>query len=253
MRAPIKTSLQGSSNDPNRTDTTSGDKANAVVDAAYKESPGMRQATQHLLYDSRYEKRCTGVVESVQTVLIYASCRLHELDDSHFSIVPAARDSVQDPGVSSVPIPISLGSSFEQRMHEILVVDVPQSLTTLVQATSLGQRDHLVRVLAYGLGPGFRGLDATVAKQLGGQAAEERIPLVRRTVELGHFVSMAHSQYFGSVGHKIHCGREGGCCMDTFRPRNGRALRVSVSHSYLTRSCFGCAKSHLVQASQLRF
>lgn len=97
-------------------------------------------------------------------MLIYASCSLHKLNDGHFGIVPTARDSVQDPGVSSVPIPIPLGSSFEQRMHEILVVDVPQSLTTLVQATSLRQRDHLVRVLAYGLGPGLRGLDATVAQ-----------------------------------------------------------------------------------------
>lgn len=122
---------------------------------------------------------CGAAGKDEPRVLIYASCSLHELDDGHFGVVPAARDGVQDPGVSTVPIPVAIGSSLEQRMHEILVVDITQSLTTLVQATSLGQSDHSIRVFADRFGPGLRGFDATVTQKFRGQAAEERLPLIR--------------------------------------------------------------------------
>eukprot|EP00963_Diacronema_lutheri_P006316 scaffold544_cov320-Pavlova_lutheri.AAC.30 len=37
---------------------------------------------------------CGAAGKEEPRVLIYASCSLHELDDSHFGVVPAARDGV---------------------------------------------------------------------------------------------------------------------------------------------------------------
>ena len=56
---------------------------------------------------------------------------------------------------------------------------------------TLGKLDDVVGCLAQLLAPDGRRLDAAVADQLGGQAAQKRLALVRRAVELLQLVSVA--------------------------------------------------------------
>ena len=88
-------------------------------------------------------------------------------------------------------------------MHEVLVVDPRERLTARVQVPPLPQADHVVDVLAHGLGTDGRGLDAAVANDLGGEGAEEGLALVGGLAELGQALAVAHhfeGGGFGGVG-----------------------------------------------------
>ena len=77
-------------------------------------------------------------------------------------------------------------------MDEVLVVDPAEGLPAGVEVAALAELDHVVNVLADGLGPDEGGLDASVADDLGGEGAEEGLALVGGLAELGQSLAVAH-------------------------------------------------------------
>ena len=136
--------------------------------------------------------------------------RLNKLNDGHLGVVTLAGHGSQNSGVTASAVGISFGGGLEEGVDEVLVVDPSEGLSAGVEVAALAELDHVVDVLADGLGPDEGGLDAAVADDLGGEGAEEGLALVGGLAELGHSLAVAHHGEVSSAASGDVGGFEGG-------------------------------------------
>lgn len=136
--------------------------------------------------------------------------RLNKLNDGHLGVVTLAGHGSQNSGVTAGAFGISFGGGLEEGVDEVLVVDPSEGLSASVEVAALAELDHVVDVLADGLGPDEGGLDAAVADDLGGEGAEEGLALVGGLAELGHSLAVAHHGEVSSAASGDVSGFEGG-------------------------------------------
>ena len=105
---------------------------------------------------------------------------LHKLNEGHGGIVTTARHGADDSCVASFTLLVPARSISKDGVHQSLVIDESKCLSAGVQGPSLRQRDHVVNILAHGLGTGLCGLDSSVPQQLSGQATQQGSSLVSR-------------------------------------------------------------------------
>eukprot|EP00965_Chrysotila_dentata_P186498 6157812-Pleurochrysis_carterae.AAC.2 len=115
----------------------------------------------------------------------------HELDDAHLGVVAAAEAVLEHARVAAVAVGVALGRVLKERVHELLVIHVAERLPPRVQRAVLGERDHVVDALAQLLGARERRGDLAVADHLGRQAAQQRLALVSRPVQLPEALAVA--------------------------------------------------------------
>mmetsp|Transcript_21750 Transcript_21750/g.36819 ORF Transcript_21750/g.36819 Transcript_21750/m.36819 type:complete len:379 (+) Transcript_21750:306-1442(+) len=143
---------------------------------------------------------------------------LHQLNVAHLGVVTPAGVGWKDTSVSSLTVTVPLWDAFEESMHKLLVIDVTHSLAAGVQRAVLGQSNHVVHVLAHGLGTHDVCLNATMTEQLGGQRTHQSLPLVGRLAQLGQLLAVrdhhgnllrllvggGHSGNLGLILHEPH-------------------------------------------------
>jgi len=135
---------------------------------------------------------------------------LHKLNDGHLGVVTLTGHGSQNAGVATVSVGVSVGGGLEEGVDEVLVVDPAEGLPAGVEVAALAELDHVVNVLADGLGPDEGGLDASVADDLGGEGAEEGLALVGGLAELGQSLAVAHHGEVSSATSGDVGGFEGG-------------------------------------------
>jgi hypothetical protein len=79
-------------------------------------------------------------------------------------------------------------------MDNLLFKDEAEGLSPFVERTILSQSDHLVNILPHGTGTCSGGLDATMLKELSGEASEKCSTLVWWAIELGNPLAMPHGK-----------------------------------------------------------
>mmetsp|Transcript_35798 Transcript_35798/g.90453 ORF Transcript_35798/g.90453 Transcript_35798/m.90453 type:complete len:235 (-) Transcript_35798:141-845(-) len=118
---------------------------------------------------------------------------LHQLNGGHLSCVTTAQQRLSlDAGVPALAVSIALLGTIKQALHQLLVEDEGQGLTTSVQGAILGQGNHVLGEGADDLGLHLGGADLPVLNELGHQSADEGLALVSRATQAVHSVAMAH-------------------------------------------------------------
>eukprot|EP00966_Prymnesium_polylepis_P107271 2483572-Prymnesium_polylepis.4 len=117
--------------------------------------------------------------------------RLQKLDDAHLGVVTPAVAVAEHARVAAIALGVALRDLLKQRVHQLLVVHVGDRLAAGVKGAILRERDHVVGGLANLLAPAERRLDAAVADELSREAAQQRLALVCRLVQLLETVTVA--------------------------------------------------------------
>ena len=116
----------------------------------------------------------------------------HQLDHGHRGVVALARLDLDDAGVAAVAVGEERPDLGEQGVHDVLVADLLEHLTTVVQRALLGVRDQLLRVRPQRPGLRLGRLDPAVLEQRRGQVGQNRLLVRRRPAE---------ARALGGLGH----------------------------------------------------
>ena len=157
-----------------------------------------------------YKFYCFLLFFFISSIIISQKFRLNKLNDGHLGVVTLTGHGSQNSGVTAGAVGISFGGGLEEGVDEVLVVDPSEGLSAGVEVAALAELDHVVDVLADGLGPDEGGLDAAMADDLGGEGAEEGLALVGGLAELGHSLAVAHHGEVSSAASGDVGGFEGG-------------------------------------------
>lgn len=134
---------------------------------------------------------------------------LNELNNGHLGVVSLPGHRPKNARVAAVPVGVPLGRGLEEGVDEVLIVNPPEGLAAGVEVPPLPELDHVVDVLAHGLGTDGGGLDPAVADDLGGEGAEEGLALVGGLAELRHALPVSHHFEGGGFG-RVGAGGGGG-------------------------------------------
>ena len=150
---------------------------------------------------------------------------LDELNDGHLGVVSLPVDGPQHTCVSTFAVCVTVRGGLKQSMNELLVVHPGDGLTTGVQVSPLSELDHVVNVLANGLGTDLCGLDASVPDDFRRESAQQSLSLIGGLAKLLESLTVAHhlkrrATRGGNGGIRAHCvdcrsgeGRCHSCCM----------------------------------------
>ena len=135
-------------------------------------------------------RRCAGAHDSVLSAY---------LDNAHLCVVTTAEAIAEDARVATLAVGIALGRLLEERMHELLVVNVSEGLAAGVQGALLGEGDHVVGGLAQRLCLVQRRLDAPVTDELRRQRTQKRLALICGPAELLELITVADHLHVGDA------------------------------------------------------
>jgi hypothetical protein len=99
---------------------------------------------------------------------------------------------LQHPGISARTLREPRPDLIEERVQDIIVMNLPRRKPPRVQISSLRQRDQLLRERPKFLGLRGRGLNPTVAKEADRHVSKQCLPVARCPPELPPPLAMSH-------------------------------------------------------------
>uniref|UniRef100_A0A7C8ZAT7 Uncharacterized protein n=1 Tax=Opuntia streptacantha TaxID=393608 RepID=A0A7C8ZAT7_OPUST len=119
---------------------------------------------------------------------------LNKLNVSHWGIVPSPWQGSNDPGISSISVPVPILNLSKQGMNNLLLIYKPKCLSSFVECTLLRQSDHFVNVLPDSTCTCFCSPNAPMLKELSCEASKKGTTLVWGPVEFRNPPPMPHSK-----------------------------------------------------------
>lgn len=137
-----------------------------------------------------------------------------ELDVSHRCSVGSAKAKLGDPAVAALAISCCRSNLLEECLHDVLVTEESDRLTTCVEIAALAKGYHFFSNRAESLGLAECGADATVLDQAASEVCKERAAVRSNALELCSFTSVSHGK----------CGVSSGVCRCGIRLATGASI-----------------------------